>query len=187
MLGMASLATLAGLLMDCQPILKGGSGFSIVRWTLESAVQCKSRGVGREEAEGRGREKAGGSGSQHGGNRKKVGVRESAGGVEQGAAGRHKRLLLDINTDRRSPCADSLVAAAGTRSSSPEGSKYEEEATQSGNYGEGGRSWDMQEGASSREKGGIVGGEESYEAQRDRQVAKVHKRFQLLLQQKSVM
>ena len=86
-------------------------------------------------------------------------------------------MLLHINTEQRSPSAKTFVAAAGTSTLSPEGSKYEEEATQSGNYKDGARSWDMQEGAGSRENEGIVGGEESYEAQRDRQVAKVHKNF----------
>ena len=187
MLGMASLATLAGLLMGCQPVLKEGSGFNIVRWTLEAAVECKSRGVGREEDPGRGRRKAGRTGCQHGGKRKKVGGRESTAALEQGAATGQKGVLLDISTDRRTPCAETLVGAASTSTSSPAGSKYEEEATQSGSSVDGARRWDMQEGGSSRENGGFVGGEESYEAQRDRQVAKVHKRFQLLLQQKSAM
>ena len=79
---MASLTTLVGLLMGCQPVLKGGSGFNIVRWTLEAAIECKSRGVGREEGDGRGGRKAGRTGSQHSGKRKKVGVRESAAGLE---------------------------------------------------------------------------------------------------------
>ena len=184
---MANVTTPTGLLRRPEAFLKGRTGLSTVRETVAAARECKRRGVRRQECGGRGGREARGFDCLQGGDRRNIGVRESTSCLEQGAEAHQRGLLLDISIAQRSPCAAALVGVAETTTSSPEGREYEEEAPTSGSNGEGTTSLDLQERARSRENVGSGEGEESYEAQRDRQVAKVHKRFQLLLQQKSDM
>lgn len=127
--------------------------------------------------------------------RKEVGLEEGEGGA-RGEAGRsgwkrrwgkRKGVLLDIGAAPRSSCVETGSSLSGALTSSPDGSEGGEAARKSNNDKEATKSWGGQEGARSRENHGSVQEEDSYEAQRDRQVAKVRKRFQLLLQQKSDM
>lgn len=161
-------ATLAGLPRRPQPISKGGSGFCVVSGTVRMAEPCKRKEVGREEGKRRVRGEVGRSDCKRKG-------------------GKSKGVLLDISAAPRLAYVETGLSVSGALTSSSEGSEGGKAARKSENNKEGAKSWGGQEGGRSRGGVGSVQEEESYEAQRDRQVAKVRKRFQLLLQQKSDM
>lgn len=124
---------------------------------------------------------------KQGGEKRKSNIRDCAAVFELGREGRQKGVLLDISAAPRSPSVERVLAVYGALIAPAEGSEGEGEGGKSENNNEAVRIWGGQEVAGSWESVGSVEEEESYEAQRDRQVAKVRKRFQLLLQHKSNM
>lgn len=184
---MDNTAALAGMLRSPHPVSNVQPIFCVACGIVDAAGRCKRKEVKRKEGKGRGGGEAGRCDCKQGGEQRRESIRECAANLEAGREGRKKGVLLDIGAAPRSPSVERVLGVCGALITPPGASEGGEGGGNSEINIEGVRIWGGQEVSGRCESVGSVEEEESYEAQRDRQVARVRQRFQLLLQQKSDM